>query len=136
MTDSFIPTGLSKAEFIALNGCTGQVADLPESALLAEAEAHLDAARRAAENNCMVNVTLAAALLCSIRQLLADWDAVPPHAQPWCKGMIRYFTISNDDEDDFNSPLGFDDDATVINACLRLAGRDDLCINPEEYDDV
>jgi len=112
-----------------------QVADLQESELLREAETHLHIARVAAEKNCMVNVALAAGLLRSIRQLLADWDAVPEHAKPWCKGMIRYFTLCHDDEDDFNSPLGFDDDAAVINACLKLAGRTDLCVNPEEFDE-
>ena len=34
------------------------------------------------------------------------------------------------------SPIGFEDDNEVLNACLRLAGRDDLCLKPEDYDDA
>ena len=32
--------------------------------------------------------------------------------------------------------IAVDDDAEVLNACLRFAGYDDLCVNPEAYDDV
>jgi hypothetical protein len=46
--------------------------------------------------------------------------------------MILYFSSANKEEDDHKSPIGFDDDAEVINACLRVAGRNDLCINPED----
>ena len=84
----------------------------------------------------MVNVALAEGLLAVIRRLIADWAGIPFHAEQWCKGMIRYFTLCDDDEDDFSSPIGFDDDAEVMNACLRLAGRGDLCIKPEDFDDV
>lgn len=132
----FFPEGLSKSEFESLSRCAAQVADVSILDLLHEAEAHVQNARRAAEKNCMVNVAMAEGLLAVIRRLVADWSRIPPHAEQWCKGMIRYFTLSDDDEDDFSSPIGFDDDAEVINACLRLAGRSDLCINPEDFDDV
>lgn len=133
---NFFPEGLTTSEFGSLSRCARQVADIPVADLLQEAENHVQSAREAAEQNCMVNVAMAEGLLKVIVRLVDDWSRIPPHAEQWCKGMIRYFTISDDDEDDFSSPIGFDDDAEVINACLRLAGRSDLCINPEDFDDV
>ena len=133
---NLFPEGLTKAEFETLSRCAKQVADISEAELVKEAEDHVQNARLAAEQNCMVNVAMAEGLLAVIRRLADQWNSIPPHAEPWCKGMIRYFTMCADDEDDFSSPIGFDDDAEVINACLILAGRSDLCINPEDFDDV
>lgn len=130
------PEGLSRTEFETLNRCVHEVSDVALSDLVKEAEAHVQKARMVAEENCMVNVVLAEGLFSVIRQLAEHWETIPPHAEPWCKGMIRYFTTCDDDEDDFSSPIGFDDDAEVFNACLRLAGREDLCINPEDFDDA
>ena len=56
-------------------------------------------------------------------------------SQFWLRAAIYYFA-HDDDEPDFSSPIGFEDDAEVLNACLRLAGRDDLCLKPEDYDDA
>ena len=133
---NFFPEGLTKSEFGSLSRCAQQVADIPLADLLQEAENHVQNARTASEQNCMVNVAMADGLLAVLQKMAADWGRIPSHAEPWCKGMIRYFTLCDDDEDDFSSPIGFDDDAEVINACLRLAGRGDLCINPEDFDDV
>ena len=133
---NLFPEGLSKAEFDALSRCAKQAADISIADLLREAEEHVQSARKASEENCMVNVAMAEGLFVVMRQLASDWSRIPPYAEQWCKGMIRYFTMCDDDEDDFSSPIGFDDDAEVINACLRLAGRSDLCINPEDFDDV
>ena len=133
---NFFPEGLTKTEYDALSRFTTAVSDVALGDLVKEAEAHVQKARLAAEENCMVNVALAQGLYSVICQLAEDWKTIPPHVEPWCKGMIRYFTTCNDDEDDFSSPIGFDDDAEVFNACLRLAGREDLCVNPEDFDDA
>lgn len=130
------PEGLSRTEFETLSRCVHEVVGAALGDLVKEAEAHVQKARLAAEENCMVNVALAQGLYSVICQLAEDWKTIPSHAEPWCKGMIRYFTTRNDDEDDFTSPIGFDDDAEVFNACLILAGREDLCINPEDFDDA
>ena len=133
---NLFPEGLTKSEFDSLSRCASQAADIPIADLLIEAEEHVRNALIASEQNCMVNVAMAEGLLTVIRRLADDWVSIPAHAEPWCKGMIRYFTLCGDDENDFSSPIGFDDDAEVINACLRLAERSDLCINPEDFDDV
>jgi uncharacterized membrane protein YkvA (DUF1232 family) len=57
-------------------------------------------------------------------------------AQPWLAGAVHYFTSGSDCEPDFTSPIGFEDDVEVLNACLRLAGLSHLSLKPEEYDEV
>lgn len=42
----------------------------------------------------------------------------------------RYFVLEEDGEGDFDSLLGFDDDASVYNAAARALDRDDLCVVP------
>lgn len=49
---------------------------------------------------------------------------------------MRYFATRNDNEPDFQSPLGFEDDAEILNACLKFIDRDDLCLNVEDYDNA
>ena len=83
-----------------------------------------------------INVKLADAIVRAFQNFFNDWENVPPHARSWCRGMVQYFCVSDDDEHDYSSPSGFKDDAEIMNACLRLAGREDLCINPENFDDV
>ena len=41
----------------------------------------------------------------------------------------RYFVLSDDDEDDFESLVGFDDDALVVNAVSRTLGISELAIS-------
>lgn len=52
----------------------------------------------------------------------------------WLAGAILYFAQSNDGEPDLTSPIGFEDDTEVLNACLRFAHLEALCLNPEDYD--
>ncbi|MGH0037136.1 MAG: hypothetical protein ACQGVK_19100 [Myxococcota bacterium] len=39
---------------------------------------------------------------------------------------VRYFIKSNDGESDLNSPIGFDDDAEVVELVARLLGQEEL----------
>ena len=48
----------------------------------------------------------------------AHWDRLPQHARPWLKGAMAYFAAADDDVPDFGSPIGFEDDCEVLNACL------------------
>jgi uncharacterized membrane protein YkvA (DUF1232 family) len=84
----------------------------------------------------MINVRLAEAICHVIRRVVADWDNLPLSSHSWLRAAIYYFAHCSDDQPDFTSPIGFEDDAEVLNACLRLAGREDFCLNPEDYDDV
>jgi hypothetical protein len=47
-----------------------------------------------------------------------------------------YFASCDDDEPDLSSPIGFEDDTEILNACLRFASLDDLCLKVEDYDSV
>ena len=38
----------------------------------------------------------------------------------WLGGAVLYFTTSHDVEPDFISPIGFEDDAEVVNACFEV----------------
>ena len=112
--------------------------------LLRETDDHVADARLAHKDNPLVNVPLAEALAGVIRRLVDDWETgrFEPEASLrydvgyWLRGALRYFSHSDDEEPDLSSPLGFEDDAEVLNACLRLAGLDDWCIHPEDYDDA
>jgi uncharacterized membrane protein YkvA (DUF1232 family) len=103
---------------------------------LHQAEKHLEAVRTVHDQNAMVNVRLAEAICGVIRTIVADWDNLPTHSQAWLRAAIHYFGNCDDDQPDFTSPIGFEDDTEVLNACLYLAGRDDLCLKPEDYDDA
>lgn len=133
---SLLPSGLTRKQFEELNRCAATADARAVADLLGEAEAHLRAVEHAHASNWMVNVRLAAAMVDVFRRLAEQWDSVPPMAQPWLAGSVHYFVSRTDTEPDFQSPIGFEDDVEVLNACLRLAGRSDLCLNPEEYDDV
>lgn len=107
---------------------------LTPAELLQKVQDHLEAVRARAEANPMIHLALAEAIAHTFEQLVSSWDALPSHALPWLKGAMLYFAEVNDDANDFESPIGFEDDTEVLNACLNLAGQDDLCLNPEDFD--
>jgi hypothetical protein len=41
--------------------------------------------------------------------------ALSSHARSWCRGMVQYFCVADDDEHDFSFPIGFEDDAKMMN---------------------
>jgi len=104
--------------------------------LLDQAKNHLKRIRMLHSKNLYINVRLAEAIVGTFQDIFNDWENIPPHARSWCRGMVQYFCVSDDDEHDFFSPTGLKDDAEIMNACLKLAGREDLCINPENFYDV
>ena len=56
--------------------------------------------------------------------------------QYWLRGAVGYFVSSNDEEPDFDSPIGIEDDVEILNACLQFAELDSLCLRVEDFDDV
>lgn len=82
----------------------------------------------------MVNVALAEAITAIYANLLSRWPSLSTMATPWLKGAMLYFVETDDDDPDFDSPIGFEDDVEVLNACLRMAGLEELCLNPEDFD--
>ncbi len=135
---------LSRQQLDALRRFADEARYVPLTDFLRESVEHVEAARRAHERDPLINVPLAEALADAICRLIDAWDI--GHFRPevnleydtgyWLRGAFRYFSHSDDEEPDLSSPLGFEDDAEVLNACLRLAGLDDWCIDPEDYDDA
>ena len=132
--DPLQPRGLTQQEMTVLNDCLAKN-DLSPQEMLQEAEEHVAKAKIAYKTNIMVNVKLAEAIVEVFRTIVAEWEAIPDSAQKWCLGMICYFSLGDDENDDFESPIGFEDDCEVVNACLKMIDREELCINPEDYDD-
>jgi uncharacterized membrane protein YkvA (DUF1232 family) len=133
---SLFPEDLTQKEFALLTECANSASDIPTLDLINSAKLYLEQVRQAHVDNLYVNLNLAEAIFNNFCTAIEAWDDLPNHSRPWIKGMIRYFCLSSDLESDFDSPIGFDDDVEIMNACLRLAGREDLCINPEDFDDV
>jgi len=133
---TLFPTGLTRRLFRRLSDLT-HTADGPSPAeLLQQAEKHLEAVRAAHISNSIINVRLAEAICGVISTVVADWESLPMPAQSWLRAAIYYFANCDDDQPDFTSPIGFEDDAEVLNACLCFAGRKDLCLRTEDYDDA
>ena len=135
MTGLF-PEGLTEKEFSLLTKCSNEVSELPPMELLKIAEEHLEKVRQAHSKNIFINFKLAKEIFNTFQIVTDQWESIHSHNHPWLRGMIRYFTLSTDLESDFTSPIGFDDDVEIMNACLKFAGREDLCLNPEDFDDV
>jgi uncharacterized membrane protein YkvA (DUF1232 family) len=133
---TLFPTGLTRRLSRRLAEYTHAAEGQSPADLLYQAEKHLETVRDAYRRNAMINVRLAEAICASIRSVVTDWGDLPPTAQPWLRGAIHYFANCDDDQPAFTSPIGFEDDTEVLSACLRLAGREDLCLKPEDYDDA
>ena len=103
--------------------------------LLDSSRAHLGQIRSAARSNPFLNTRLASEICDRLHAAVVNADRLPAYSISWIKGAIAYFADSGDELADLSSPIGFEDDCEILNACLRLAGRDDLCLNPEDFDD-
>lgn len=97
-------------------------------ALRRRVDAHLDAAEAAAAESAFVDIQLARRIAASCQALLEASAAMPEAHRRLALGACRYFTASDDDEDDFDSIIGFEDDAEVVNHVAARIGRDDLIV--------
>ena len=128
MSNLFQPTGLSNALAARLFQSLKETKNISLSDLLLQAHQHLANAQAAHQQTGKVNIELAAAIVHVFDQVSHEWSSISELARPWCKAMIAYFISSNDQEKDFNSLIGFDDDVEVVNSCLKFAGKTDLCL--------
>jgi len=132
----FHPSGLTRSQFDRLSECADLAEAMSPDTILGAAKRHLEQTRDAHAQNRMINVRLASAIVSVMERVVGNWDFMQENARWWLKGAMHYFATSNDEEPDFQSPIGFEDDAEILNACLRFAGRNDLCLNVEDYDDA
>ena len=59
-------------------------------------------------------------------RVLDAWGELDEEARVLAQAAIRYFVVSEDGDDDFESPTGLDDDDAVMKAVLQHLGRADL----------
>lgn len=130
------PMGLTRSQFDRLSAYVERASSTPLSDLRAGVEQHLEQTKLAHERSRLVNLRLATAISVAIGQTCDRWEDLSTNARDWLAGAFLYFAKCNDDEPDFDSPIGFEDDTEVLNACLRFAKLDDLCLNVEDFDDA
>ena len=131
-----MPTGISRKQFATLVEYASQSETLVAADLLRRVKRHLYDAGVAHSRNRIVNLRLATAIADAAEKLISDWDSIAKEHRNWFGGAILYFADSRDSEHDFSSAIGFEDDAEVLNACLKHAGRGSMCINIEDFDNA
>jgi hypothetical protein len=73
-----------------------------------------------------VDVDTANRIAVTLGHLLDEPDSYGADERALLRGAVDYFVMRDDGEDDLRSPIGFDDDARVVNAVLDALGRSDL----------
>lgn len=130
------PTGLTRSQFDRLVALADEASGKPLANVLADVRQHAKDAEAAHVRNRLVNVRLASAISNTVDEVAKRWEDLPTVARSWLAAAFLYFADCDDDEPDFTSPIGFEDDAEILNACLRFAKLDELCLNVEDYDDA
>jgi hypothetical protein len=130
------PDGLTKRQLRHLEDCTIRASASSIDQLRKVAADHLAATVEVHTRNTLVNVRLARAICERVESVAERWEDLTPSAKFWLGGAIHYFVMGQDEESDHTSPIGFEDDAEVLNACLRSAKLPELCLNIQDYDHV
>lgn len=82
-------------------------------------------------HNEFINLPLAKKIGETSLSLLDFYEQHNQEEQEFIHSTIQYFLNANDDEEDLYSPIGFDDDAEIMNECLRLLRKEELTIKIE-----
>ena len=125
--------GLDKEVEARLGELKRQVVQRDIKELLREAEEHLKVAREAHRKNGLTNYPMARRIYEIFRELEPESGGWDEDSVEWFKAVVMYFIVSEDNENDLESPIGFDDDAEALNAFLDQVGRGQLRINLEDY---
>lgn len=97
--------------------------------LQAEIGGHLEKVRSALVRNEFLDFGLAERIASALDTLLATYSEIgSDHARALIVGAARFFVTADDVWPDLESPVGFDDDAEVLNAVLKDIGREDLLV--------
>ena len=89
---------------------------------------HINYAVEKHKENSLIDVDTAEKLAISFKALKNHWSDISDQAQEYLKAAMYYFAISEDNEPDFESENGFDDDVQVLNACLIYAGLNEILV--------
>jgi len=130
------PAELTRSQFNRLTLLAEEADGRSLADLREDVHKHLFQTHVAHQRNRLVNLRLATAIGEAFNHVCQHWDDLPVGDRRWLIGAFLYFAKCNDDEPDFDSPIGFEDDTEVLNACLRFAKLDELCLIVEDYDDA
>ena len=133
---SLFPSGLTKAQSNLLLNAVNQGEQLSIQDLHGRVVKHYDDLVESRKSNRLINIRLAKAIVEVVEGFVRDRDSFSSHSQKWMAGAMYYFSTSDDDEPDFISPIGFEDDTEVLNACLRFVGLGHECLAVEDFDDA
>lgn len=90
---------------------------------------HLTSAKDSLESNEFVDIKAAESLLKVSHYLIEKLNGLSNEHRQLAVAAIYYFIESDDEEHDFNSLLGFDDDISVMNKVLDYIGHPHKKIN-------
>jgi hypothetical protein len=92
--------------------------------MLAEAKEHLRKSEDAAKKG-LTDAKTAKAIYQKLLEIHTYLKVHSPSSATWeqFKLVIVYFVQENDEENDFDSPVGFDDDAEIVNCFLKTLGN-------------
>ena len=96
------------------------------SGLLAELDAHLQELNDALAQNEFLDIALAHRLDHACRALLALWPTLDATARTLVSAGVRYFINPDDEDHDFDSLIGFEDDELVLRYVCGALGVPDL----------
>jgi len=84
---------------------------------------HLEHVRAAARDNEFVDAAEAIRLHMLLSEALESWDRLDDGQRRVLADAVRYLVRTDDEEDDLRSPIGFEDDAEVVEAALEKIRR-------------
>ena len=127
------PLGIPKFQLNEIRSLAENYVDKTTEELIKDIEGHVDLAAAAKKEKDIVNLKLATLIGERLKSAIGHWGELTEEQTYWMCGAIGYFAASDDEEDDFRSPIGFEDDAEIFNACVRFAGHEELVITKEEF---
>ena len=127
------PHGIPKFQLTSIESLAQSLVGKSVPELTSEIDSHITLATAAKADFQMLNLSLANLIGDRLKLALGHWGNFNESQQFWMLGAIAYFVHSDDEEDDLRSPIGFEDDVEVFNACIRFAGHGDLVINKEDF---
>lgn len=99
------------------------------SILKQKVESYVERIKEEITHNEFINVELAKKIRDVCMVLIDEYEKASNIDKKYINATINYFITTDDDEEDLFSPLGFDDDAEIINECLKLIKKENLSID-------
>lgn len=129
-----IPSNLNPKEFEILQKLSNEYAKTPLIELTNRTKKYTKELEEIAKTNGLLNLKLAQKINDTFLEVEKRWSELALDSQYWLKGAIAYYFLTQDEEDDISSPIGFEDDVDVLNSCLRLAELNQFIIRIEDFD--